>query len=148
VSIQIRSGVQLEEMSEDELREYLDSCDIFLGEWITTNAGTLLAQVLADYPEVANKPNGVFLILEPPVSVDSTTVALMRYSNIKGVKILENFTDAELLDYYANTQRGTIYTEVTDYLETVNFPESFNTAVLYKDLNTVDSTEDQILWAL
>jgi hypothetical protein len=28
VSIQIRSGVQLEEMSEDELREYLDSCDI------------------------------------------------------------------------------------------------------------------------
>lgn len=148
VSIQIRSGVQLEEMSEDELREYLDSCDIFLGEWITTNAGTLLAQVLADYPEVANKPNGVFLILEPPVSVDSTTVALMRYSNIKGVKILENFTDAELLDYYANTQRGTIYTNVTDYLETVNFPELFNTAVLYKDLNTVDSTEDQILWAL
>jgi hypothetical protein len=42
------------------------------------------------------------------VSVDSTTVALIRYSNIKGVKILENFTDAELLDYYANTQRGTI----------------------------------------
>jgi len=148
VSIQIRTGVQVEAMSENELRAYLDSCDIFIGEWITTNAATVLSQVLEDYSEVADKENGVFLILEPPASVSSSTIALMKYSTIKGVKILKNFTNEELLDYYTNTMRGTDYAAVTDYLETVNFPELYNIATLYKDLNDKDSLQNQILWTL
>jgi Uncharacterized conserved protein len=148
VSIQIMSGVQVEAMSEDELRAYLSSCDIFLGEWITTNAATLLTSVLKNHPEIANKPNGVFLILEPPVSTTSSTVDLMKYSNIMGVKLLENFTTNQLLDYYENTKRGGNYTNVTDYLATVNFPTNYNLATLYKVLNDKDSTKNQILWAL
>ena len=99
VSIQIRSGIQVEAMSEDEIRAYLSSCDIFLGEWITTNAATLLTSVLKKNPEIANKPNGVFLILEPPVSTSSSTVDLMKYSNIMGVKLLKNFSTNQLMDY-------------------------------------------------
>jgi cobaltochelatase CobN len=148
LSIQIRSGFQVEAMSEDELRAYISSCDIFLGEWITTNAATLLSSALQNHPEIANKPNGLFLILEPPVSTSSSIVELMKYSNIMGVKLLETFTTNQLLDYYENTKRGGNYTNVTDYLATVNFPTNYNIATLYKVLNDKDSTKNQILWAL
>lgn len=149
VSIHLRSCAQVEKMTEDELRAYLASCDIFIGEWITTDAATLLTQVLTKYPEIANKENGVFLILEPPVSTTSSTASLMRFSTINGVKILENFTDAELLDYYSKTNRGnTNYTAAVDYMATVNFPAVYNIATLYKDLNDKNSIENQILWAL
>lgn len=148
VSIQIRSGIQVEAMSEDEIRAYLSSCDIFLGEWITTNAATLLTSVLKKNPEIANKPNGVFLILEPPVSTSSSTVDLMKYSNIMGVKLLKNFSTNQLMDYYEKTKRGENYTKVTDYLATVNFPTNYNIATLYKVLNDKENTKNQILWAL
>ncbi len=148
VNIRIRNPVQVEAMSEDELREYLDSCDIFIGEWISTNGAALLSKVLSNYPEVANKENCVFLILEPPVSTNSSSVALMRYSTINGVKILQNYTNAQLTDYYQNTSGDNSYTQVTDYLETVNFPELFNIATLYKKINDPENLKNQLLWAL
>ncbi|BDZ68978.1 DUF3344 domain-containing protein [Methanobacterium ferruginis] len=148
VSIQIRSDEQVEAMTADELRAYLDSCDIFIGEWVSTDGGTLLAQVLQNYPEVANKENGLFLVLEPPVSTETSSVELMKYSTINGVKILENFTNEELINYYQKTKQGELYANITQYLETVNFPELFNTAILYKDLNDKANYENQILWAL
>ncbi len=148
VSIQLRSNVQVEAMPEDQLRSLLESCDIFIGEWITTDAATLLFQVLSSHPEVANKANGIFLILEPPVSTTSSSVELMKYSTIKGVKILEGFTNTQLLDYYQNTKRGSKYTAVLNYLDTVNFPEEYENATLYKNLNDKDNLENQIRWAL
>jgi cobaltochelatase CobN len=148
VSIQIRSCAQVEAMSEDELRAYLGSCDIFIGEWITTDAATLLTEVLTAHPEVANKLNGVFLILEPPVSVTPSSVALMKYSSINGVKLLENFSTEQLMDYYQHTTTGSDYNDTVNYLKTVNFPDSYNKATLYKNLNDKVNLHNQILWAL
>lgn len=148
VSIQLRNSEQVEAMSEDELRAYLAACDIFIGEWISSDGATLFSNVLNKYPEVAYKENGVFLILEPPISTTSSSVALMRYSTINGVRILENLTDDDLLDYYDKTKMGQNYTNVSNYMGTVNFPNLYNIATLYKDLNNKDSIEDQILWAL
>lgn len=59
VSIHLRSCAQVEKMTEDELRAYLASCDIFIGEWITTDAATLLTQVLTKYPEIADRKSVV-----------------------------------------------------------------------------------------
>jgi len=148
VSIQPRSNTQVEAMTEDQLLEYLNRCDIFIGEWISTNAATLLSKVLTTHPMVANKPNGVFLILEPPVSTISTSVELMKYSNIRGVRILDGFTNDQLLDFYKNTLRGSNYTAMMDYLSTVNFPLDYETATQYKNLNDKDNLKNQILWAL
>lgn len=148
VKIQLRSSAQVEAMNIDEFREYLDSCDIFIGEWITTNGAAILTKILKDYPEVADKKNGIFLILEAPVSSESNTVPLMKYSTINGVKVLENYTNKELLDYSKNTSRGENYNDVIGYLKTVHFPELYNIATLYKNLNDKDNLKNQILWTL
>ncbi|MCE5215144.1 MAG: cobaltochelatase subunit CobN [Methanobacterium sp.] len=148
VKIQLRNPSQVDAMTEDELRVYLDNCDIFIGEWISTNNAILLSNVLSKYPEVANKQNGVFIILEPPVSTTSSSISLMRYSTINGVKILQNYTDAQLMDYYQNTTGDNSYTDVTEYLETTNYPELYNIATLYKKINDPDNLKNQVLWTL
>ncbi|WP_287382422.1 DUF3344 domain-containing protein, partial [Methanobacterium sp.] len=146
LSIQLRNGLQIEAMTEDEILAYLQSCDVFIGEWVMTNAEPKLTKILSEHPEVTNK--GVFLILEPPVSVTPSSVALMKYSSINGVKILENFTTEQLLSYYQNTMRGSDYNQTVEYMKTANFPELYNKATLYKNLNDKENLKNQILWAL
>jgi cobaltochelatase CobN len=148
VDIVLRNGRQIEAMSVDELRSYLEACDIFMGNWITTDGAAIFSKVLSKYPEVANKKNGLFLVLEPPVSTTGSSISLIKYSNFKGDKILNGFTDAKLLDYYQNTLRGTTYTNATNYLNSVNFPTVFETGTLYKILQDKDNQKNQILWAL
>ena len=148
VDIILRNDNQVETMSENELKVLLEACDIFMGNWITTDGATLFSKVLSKYPQVANKPNGLFLILEPPVSTTSSTTALMKYSNLKGVKILDGFSSTQLLNYYTKTKRGESYANVTNYLKTVNFPTVFETGTLYKILQDKDNQKNQILWAL
>ncbi|MBP1946964.1 putative repeat protein (TIGR01451 family), partial [Methanobacterium petrolearium] len=146
LSIQLRNGLQIEAMTEDEVYEYLRTCDVFIGEWVMTNAEPKLTKILSEHPEITEK--GVFLILEPPVSVKAESVELMKYSSINGVKLLENFTTEELLSYYQNTMRGSDYNQSVEYMNTSNFPEIYNKATIYKNLNDNDNLKNQILWAL
>jgi Uncharacterized conserved protein len=55
VDIILRNDNQVEAMSVDELKVLLEACDIFMGNWITTDGATLFSKVLSKYPEVANK---------------------------------------------------------------------------------------------
>lgn len=64
-----------------------------------TNAEPKLTRVLSQHPEVANK--GVFLILEPPVSVTPSSVALMKYSTINGVNLWRTFPQ---ISYWPTTK--------------------------------------------
>lgn len=44
--------------------------------------------------------------------------------------------------------RGTDYNQTLEYMKTAKFPEVYNKAVLYKNLNDKDNLKNQILWAL
>ena len=152
VSIQLRTGTQVSGMTDDELCEYLKNCDVFIGEWIDTDTYPMLMRILTAHPEVADK--GVFLILEPPASVNSNSVELMRYSSINGVRLISNTTTlTDLNSYYTNTKRGPDYSSVLAYVNgtvtnAVNLDDRFDKAVLYKDLNDRENFKNQILWAL
>ncbi|MCK9150783.1 cobaltochelatase subunit CobN [Methanobacterium alcaliphilum] len=144
--IQIRSNSQVGNMTDSELVSYLSSCDVFIGEWLSTSVGTKLLSILKSQPALANK--SVFLILEPPVSSLSESVELMKYSTINGVKLLSSYNTTQLTNYYNKTSRGTEYSDVLSYINSCGFPSLYNQATLYKDLNDKDNLKNQILWAL
>lgn len=143
--IQVRNNQQVVNMSDNEFISYLNS-DIFIGEWLSTDVSSKLLSILKAHPEISNK--SIFLVLEPSISTLPESVSLMNYSTINGVKLLSNFTTAQLNAYYANTTRGTDYSSVLNYTLSSGFPALYNKATLYKDLNDKDSLKNQILWAL
>lgn len=143
VSIQVRSNSQITAMDDSELLAYLQSCDVFIGNWISTQAAAKLSSLLAAHPEILiNKP--VFLILE----TDANNVQLMKYSTINGVKILENYTLNQLTTYRENTRRGGNFDDIVAFMGGSSFPQEYNTATLYKCVEDKPNTLNQILWAL
>jgi len=143
VSIQVRSNTQISEMEDSQLLAYLQSCDIFIGNWISTGAAAKLNNILQNHPEIlTNKP--VFLILE----TDTTGVELMKYSTINGLKILESYTITQLTNYRENTRRGDNFNDIINYMGTSSFPQHYNTATLYKCVEDKANAVNQILWAL
>jgi hypothetical protein len=107
LSIQLRNGLQIEDMSEDELLAYLQTCDVFIGEWVMTNAEPKLTKILSEHPEITEK--GVFLILEPPIFSYTCFRGIDEVYPQSCVKRLENFTTEQLMAYYQNTMRGSDY---------------------------------------
>lgn len=143
VSIQIRSNSQITAMDDSELLAYLQSCDVFIGNWISTQAAAKLSSLLAAHPEIlTNKP--VFLILE----TDANNVQLMKYSTINGVKVLENYTLSQLTAYRENTRRGGNFNEIVAYMGSSSFPLHYNMATLYKCVEDKYNAFNQISWAL
>ena len=63
-NIVLRSGDQVKDMDEEELRSLFDQSDAFIGEWISTDVDAVLTNLLGKYPNLSDK--GLFLILEPP----------------------------------------------------------------------------------
>ena len=83
VIINIRSGSQINEMPEEELYDLMNSCDAFLGQWVSSNVDAVLTNLLGKYPQLSDKK--VFLILEPPtgnINSSSTSLNLVRNSTI------------------------------------------------------------------
>ena len=152
VVINIRSGPQVNEMSEEELYDLMNSCDAFLGQWVSSNVDAVLTNLLGKYPELSNKE--VFLILEPPTgNIDSTSTSLnlVRNSTINNEKIFLNIANDDLVDYFKNTKRGDkefeiIYDYINDYGDA--FPAFFNNLVLYKDINDKSNLKNEILCTL
>ena len=152
VVINIRSGSQVNEMSEEELYDLMNSCDAFLGQWVSSNVDAVLTNLLGKYPELSNKK--VFLILEPPTgNIDSTSTSLnlVRNSTINNEKIFLNIANDDLVDYFKNTKRGDkefeiIYDYINDYGDA--FPAFFNNLVLYKDINDKSNLKNEILCTL
>ncbi|MGC9516170.1 MAG: cobaltochelatase subunit CobN [Methanomicrobiales archaeon] len=143
VSIQIRSNSQICEMEDIELLAHLQTTDIFIGNWISTQAGARLESILELHPEILNnKP--VFLILE----TDINAVKLMKYSTINGVNILDSFTIVELTNYRENTRRGGNFNNIQDFVTNSSFPSNYNTATLYKSVEDKSNALNEILWAL
>lgn len=142
-SIQIRSNNQINNMSESEFRSYLESCDIFIGNWLSSQVNLKIVNILKENPEIATNKL-VFLILE----TDVANVELMKKSTINGVKLLENYNISQLSDYRSKTSRGTNFNDIVAYLETVSFPAPYNTATLYKSVEDKLNAKNQILWAL
>ncbi|MEM4525551.1 MAG: cobaltochelatase subunit CobN, partial [Methanothermobacter sp.] len=152
VQIQIRSCEQLTKMSDVELLQLLSACDIFIGEYLSDSASQRLQRLLSTHPNITNKTDGLFLILEPAIVYNPAYTSLMKYSNIKGEYILSNISDELLIDYYQNTKKGTNFERVLNYTSSSNvtgiFPVEYNMAVLYKDINNKKAFVHQIVWAL
>lgn len=144
VQFQVRSCSQIEKIQDDEFVNLISNSKIFIGEWISDSVSKRLQEIFSKNKQITNKKDGIFLILEPAPGY----INLMRYSNIKGKYLLENFSDEELYNLYQNTKRGLSYDYVKNYLSSIKSPEDFNRAVLYKDLNNVLALKEQILWAL
>ena len=51
VNIQVRSGIQIKEMSENDFIELLSNCDVFIGEWVSTDVDAVLTSALSKYPD-------------------------------------------------------------------------------------------------
>jgi len=146
VDIQIRNGVQISKMDSSELLTNLKNCDIFIGDWVTTDAYKKINPILKSNPEIANKQ--VFLVLEPPVSTVPDSANMMKYSTLNKKRLLNDFTTEELTEYYWGTYRSTPYNQVVQYQKTVKFPALYNKGVLYKDSSNTASAKNEILWAL
>lgn len=139
----VRSGDQVNDMDEEELHSLFESSDAFIGEWISTDVDSVLTSLLTKYPEVSNKE--LFLILELPsgnLNSGSTSLNLVRNNTLNYNKIFSSCTDAELIEYFENTKRGSSYTDFSNYIEESSFNDVFNQLVLYKNLNDKDNLKD------
>lgn len=139
----VRSGDQVKDMDEEELHSLFESSDAFIGEWISTDVDSVLTSLLTKYPEVSNKE--LFLILELPsgnLNSGSTSLNLVRNNTLNYNKIFSSYTDAELIEYFENTKRGSSYTDFSNYIEESSFNDVFNQLVLYKNLNDKDNLKD------
>lgn len=143
LNIQIRSSIQIKDMSDAEFQSYLSACDIFIGNWISTDVSEKLTRILLAQPSLATTRK-VFLILEP----NASNVDLMKYSAINGTLLLGGFNSIQLSNYRQNTTRGTDFTTVVNYLATVSFPSTYNQATLYKVIEDKDNVKNEILWAM
>ena len=147
----VRSGDQVKDMSEDELKALFTTSDAFVGEWISTDVDAVLTNLLGKYPELSHKE--LFLILQPPsgnLNSDSTSINLLRNNTLNYNKIFTSFSNDELIDYFKNTKRGNSYTSVNDYIngKGAKFNEVLNQLVLYKDINDKENLKNQILYTL
>ena len=151
VIINIRSGSQINEMPEEELCDLMNSCDAFLGQWVSSNVDAVLTNLLGKYPQLSDKK--VFLILEPPtgnINSSSTSLNLVRNSTINYEKIFLNIANDDLINYFKNTKRGGNYQGISDYISNYggDFPDFFNNLVLYKDINDKSNLKNEILYTL
>lgn len=148
VHINIRSGNQTNEMSEEELYDLMSSCDAFIGQWISSNVDAVLTNLLGKYPELSYKK--MFLILEPPtgnIDSSSTSLGLIRNSTINYERIFQGIANEDLVDYYRNTKRGGNFEAISNYINQYGgaFPTLFNDLVLYKDINDKSNLKNEML---
>ena len=151
VNIQVRSGIQIKEMSENDFIELLSSCDVFIGEWVSTDVDAVLTSALSKYPDLSNKQ--MFLVLEPPagnLNSGSTSINLIKNNTINYNKIFSSFANDKLISYFKNTKRGTDYESVAQFIETegADFNPIFNKLVSYKDIHDKDNLKNQISYIL
>ncbi len=150
-NIVLRSGDQVKDMDEEELRSLFDQSDAFIGEWISTDVDAVLTNLLGKYPNLSDK--GLFLILEPPsgnLNSESSSINLIRNNTIDHNRIFDSYTNEELIDYFKNTKRGLSFDSVNNFIsnEGSGFNEILNQLVLYKDINDKDNLKNQILYIL
>ena len=151
VNLVVRSGAQIKEMDDYEFIGLLSSSDGFIGEWVSTDVDAVLTSALSTFPDLSHKE--LFLILEPPsgnMNSGSSSIQLIRENTINYKKIFEGFTTEELINYFAQTQRGTTFSDIVTFLEGDGdkFGEMFNKLVLYKDINNKENLKNQILYVL
>jgi cobaltochelatase CobN len=151
VKINIRSGNQINTMSEEEIYDLLVSCDAFIGQWISSNVDAVITSILGKDPSLSDKK--IFLLLEAPtgnVNSGSTSLNLIRNCTINHEKIFSSFSNDELVEYYQNTKRGSNFAEVSDYIENhgSSFGEVFNNLVMYKDINDKSNLKNELLYIL
>ena len=151
VNINIRSGNQINAMSEEEIYDLLVTCDAFIGQWISSNVDAVLTSIIGKYPALTEKK--IFLLLESPtgnVDSGSTSLSLIRNCTINYEKIFSSFSTEDLVDYYQNTKRGSNFEEVYDYIENhgSSFGEIFNNLVMYKDINDKSNLKNELLYLL
>ena len=151
VNIQVRSGIQVKGMNETEFIALLSDCDVFIGEWVSTDVDAVLTSALSKYPELSNKK--MFFVLEPPVgnmNSGSSSIGLIRNNTLNYNKIFSSLTNAELVSYFEGTKRGTDYSLVLDVMENegAKFDPVFNKMVCYKDIHDKDNLKNQILYVL
>ena len=151
VNIQVRSSNQISRMNEEELFNLVDSSDIVIANWLTTDADSVFTNLLLKHPDLSNKE--MFLILETSSSSQLKTFNLVKNSTINYHKIFDNgmYTVDFLNEYFQTTKRGQPYTTVNDYVSNGNgnsVDRRYSQAVLYKDCNDKENQINQILWAL
>ena len=88
VNIQVRSSNQISRMDEEELFNLVDSSDIVIANWLTTDADSVFTNLLLKHPDLSNKE--MFLILETSSSSQLKTFNLVKNSTINYHKIFDN----------------------------------------------------------
>jgi cobaltochelatase CobN len=138
-------------MNEEELYFLFNKSDIVIVNWLTTDADSVLTNLLIKYPYLSDKE--MFLVLETSSSSQLKTFNLVKNSTINYHKIFDNsiYTTDFLNEYFQSTKRGSNYTTVYDYLTNGKgnkVDSRFNQAILYKNCNDKENQMNQILWAL
>ena len=151
VKFNIRSGDQIKNMSEEEIYDLMDSCDAFIGQWVSSNVDAVLTSLLGKYPDLSNK--ALFLILEPPsgnINSGSSSIGLVRNNTINYQKIFSSISTDDLVSYFKNTKRGTAFNDVYNYIASngSSFGEIYNNFVLYKDINDKSNLKNELLYLL
>ncbi len=151
VKFNIRSGNQINAMSEEEIYDLMNDADAFIGQWISSNVDAVLTSIVGKYPDLSNKK--LFLILEPPtgnINSSSSSLNLVRNCTINYEKIFSGLSNDDLVSYYKNTKRGNAYESVYDYINDygAQFGEIFNNLVLYKDINDKSNLKNELLYIL
>ncbi len=147
----VRSGIQVKEMDESEFTALLAGCDVFIGEWVSTDVDAVLTSALNKDPSLSDKK--MFFILEPPVgnlNSGSSSINLIKSSTLDYKRIFTSLDNNALISYFANTKRGTPYSSVMEVIESegADFNPMFNKMVLYKDIHDKDNLKNQLLYVL
>ena len=151
VKLIIRNGNQIKEMDENEMINYLSSCDAFIGEWVSSDVDSVLTSILAKNPNLSDKK--IFLILEPPsgnLNSESSSINLIRNNTLNYNKIFSIYSNEELINYFKNTKRGIAYSNVYNFIngDGKDFNSFLNQLILYKDINDKENLKNQILYIL
>lgn len=152
VDIQVRSCNQVCKMNENELYNLVETSDIVIINWLTSDADSVFTNLLLKYPNLSNKE--LFLFLETSSSSQAKNLHLVRNSTINHEKIFSDksiYTEEFLNNYFSMTKRGQNYDVYYEYItngdgKLVN--AEFNKAVLYKNYNNKENQINEILWAL
>lgn len=152
VDIQVRSCNQVCKMNENELYNLVETSDIVIINWLTSDADSVFTNLLLKYPNLSNKE--LFLFLETSSSSQAKNLHLVRNSTINHEKIFSDksiYTEEFLNNYFSMTKRGQNYDIYYEYItngdgKLVN--AEFNKAVLYKNYNNKENQINEILWAL
>ena len=151
VDIQVRSCNQICKMNENELYTLVETSDIVIINWLTSDADSVFTNLLLKYPNLSNKE--FFLFLETSSSSQAKNLHLVRNSTINHKKIFSDksiYTEEFLNKYFSMTKRGQNYDVYYEYItngdgKLVN--AEFNKAVLYKNYNNKENQINEILWA-